>query len=133
MLLSFVTVASAETIYENEPVVVDTVDASLQDYKVLTDAMVQTQRTGSASMFLGDYPIDVACKTGTPETTKSGFPNSTFICFAPADDPQIAVAVVIEKGWHGYTGAPVARAVLDQYFYGSSAPAKNPPVNQILE
>ncbi|MBR5485018.1 MAG: hypothetical protein IKV41_00735 [Oscillospiraceae bacterium] len=123
----------AETIYENEPVVVDTVDASLQDYKVLTDAMVQTQRTGSASMFLGDYPIDVACKTGTPETTKSGFPNSTFICFAPADDPQIAVAVVIEKGWHGYTGAPVARAVLDQYFYGSSAPAKNPPVNQILE
>ena len=49
---------------------------------------------------------DVACKTGTPETTAEGLPNSTFICFAPADNPQIAIAVVIEKGWHGYTGAP---------------------------
>ena len=70
---------------------------------------------GTAYRYLGDYPITVASKTGTPQTKE--FPNSTFICFAPAEDPQIAIAVVIEKGWHGYTGAPVARAVLDAYFF----------------
>ena len=42
--------------------------------------------------------------------------NSTFICFAPANDPQIAIAVIIEKGWQGYTAAPVARDILEYYF-----------------
>jgi penicillin-binding protein 2 len=74
---------------------------------------------GTAYRYLGDYPYTVASKTGTPQTAE--FPNSTFICYAPAEDPQIAVAVVIEKGWHGYTGAPVARAVLDAFFFGSEA------------
>jgi penicillin-binding protein 2 len=70
---------------------------------------------GTSYSYLGDYPITVGSKTGTPQTKE--FPNSTFICFAPLEDPQIAIAVVIEKGWHGYTGAPVARAVLDAYFF----------------
>jgi len=70
---------------------------------------------GTSYRYLGDYPLTVASKTGTPQTKE--FPNSTYICFAPAEDPQIAIAVVIEKGWHGYTGAPVARAVLDAYFF----------------
>lgn len=122
-----------QVVYEGLPEVVDQVDASDADYDVLIDAMVQTQRSGSAFAYLGDYPIDVACKTGTPETTAEGLPNSTFICFAPAKDPQIAIAVVIEKGWHGYTGAPVARAIMDQYFFGESAPATNQSANEILK
>ena len=56
---------------------------------------------GTAAYYFGSYPVDVASKTGTPET--ADLPNSTFICFAPADDPQIAISVVIEQGWHGYT------------------------------
>ncbi|MPN61532.1 hypothetical protein SDC9_209270 [bioreactor metagenome] len=78
---------------------------------------------GTAYRYLGDYPFTVASKTGTPQTNE--FPNSTFICFAPADDPQIAVAVVIEKGWHGYTGAPVARAVLDSFFFPDKVTENN--------
>ena len=70
---------------------------------------------GTSYRYLGDYPVTIASKTGTPQTRE--FPNSTFICFAPAEDPQIAIAVVIEKGWHGYTGAPVARKIFDQYFF----------------
>ncbi|NTV80426.1 MAG: hypothetical protein HGA24_03275, partial [Candidatus Aminicenantes bacterium] len=39
-----------------------------------------------------------------------------FVCYAPAENPQIAVAVVIERGvWGSYT-APVARDILDAYF-----------------
>ena len=58
--------------------------------------------------------ISVGSKTGTPQTWN--LPNSAFIAFAPAEDPEIAVAVLIEKGWHGFTGAPVARDVFDHYF-----------------
>ncbi len=76
---------------------------------------------GTSYRYLGDYPYTIASKTGTPQTKE--FPNSTFICFAPAEDPQIAVAVVIEKGWHGYTGAPVARRVFDRWFFPEKADA----------
>ena len=62
--------------------------------------------------------ISVASKTGTPETTS--FPNGTYICYAPAEDPQIAVAVVIENGYHGYWGAAVAKAIFDEYFFGKT-------------
>ena len=76
---------------------------------------VRQDPRGTAYRYFNDYPYVVAAKTGTPETKE--FPNSTFICYAPAEDPQIAVAVVIEKGWHGYTGAPVARKVMDAFFF----------------
>ena len=71
--------------------------------------------TGSAGGTFSGYPITVASKTGTPQVTVDEV-NSTFICFAPAEDPEIAVSVVIERGWQGYTGAPVAKAILDDYF-----------------
>ncbi|MDD2955764.1 MAG: penicillin-binding transpeptidase domain-containing protein [Oscillospiraceae bacterium] len=108
-----------ETVYETAPEVA--VDMHL------TEEAVQAVRTGmrwasgrdgmagTSGFVFANYPIDVASKTGTPETQQ--FPNSTYICYAPSNDPEIAVAVVIEKGWHGYTGAPVAKAIFDQYFF----------------
>ena len=40
-----------------------------------------------------------------------------FTCFAPAENPEIAVTVLVEHGLHGGSGAgPVARAVLSEYF-----------------
>ena len=42
-----------------------------------------------------------------------------FIAYAPADDPKIAIAVVVENGSHGgSTAAPIARAVMDYYLTG---------------
>ncbi len=42
-----------------------------------------------------------------------------FTCYAPAEDPEIAVTVLVEHGLHGGSGAgPIARAVLNQYFSG---------------
>ena len=43
--------------------------------------------------------------------------HALFIAFAPADDPEIAVAIVVENGGHGGSAAgPIARAVMDRYF-----------------
>ena len=58
----------------------------------------------------------MACKTGTAQT---GLTNSsdhgTFIAYAPADNPEVALAVVIERGTSAAATA-VARKVLDAYF-----------------
>ncbi|MBC8586042.1 penicillin-binding transpeptidase domain-containing protein [Youxingia wuxianensis] len=115
-----------ETIMEHEPEVVEVVDASPEAFATVREGMVAVSRIGSArATFGGDYPMNVASKTGTPETLAE--PNSTFICYAPAEDPELAVAVVIEKGWHGYTGAPVAKAVFDQYFFSSGSKSSSSP------
>lgn len=94
--------------------VAQVVNASPEVYDVIVRGMVNASRSGTASAHFANYPFDVASKTGTPEDVQ--YPNSTFICFGPAEDPEIAIAVVIEKGWHGYTGAPVAKAIMDEYF-----------------
>ena len=62
-----------------------------------------------------DYQQDGG-KTGSAEVS-SGSPNAVFVAFAPYDDPQIAVAVVIEHGWHGGEAANVAKAIFDAYFF----------------
>jgi peptidoglycan glycosyltransferase len=79
----------------------------------LTSMMVQAVQsgTGTAAQIPG---VQVAGKTGTAETGINGVNTTWFICFAPADHPIYAVAVVVEKQ-HGYGGsvaAPIAKAVL---------------------
>ncbi|CAN5329254.1 penicillin-binding transpeptidase domain-containing protein [soil metagenome] len=59
--------------------------------------------------------VRVAAKTGTAENP-SGDPHSWFISFAPADDPEIAVAVMVENGNEGYKQAlPIARRMMETY------------------
>ena len=79
--------------------------------------MAQTLRT------LRESPIPLACKTGSPQladTLPGGghYVNSVLIGYAPADDPQIAMAVVLEYGGGGSNAAPILRAVLDAVFGG---------------
>lgn len=69
---------------------------------------------GTAYSTFGEYPVKVAAKTGTAETSKAD--NTTFIAFAPYDNPEIAVAVVIEHGEKGKYSQNVAKAIYDAYF-----------------
>jgi peptidoglycan glycosyltransferase len=67
--------------------------------------------TGTAAQIPG---VQVAGKTGTAEISADVTPHAWFLGFAPAADPQVAVAVVIENGGDGGTNAgPVARAVME--------------------
>lgn len=73
--------------------------------------------TGTAYSTFQNYPIAVAAKTGTAQSGITGTSDhGAFVCYAPADDPKIAVAVFGERAGHGSTLATVARAVLDVYF-----------------
>jgi penicillin-binding protein 2 len=74
---------------------------------------------GTASKTFEGFPlaqIPVAGKTGTAEVVGKQ-PASWFVCYAPANDPQYVVAVVIEQGGHGgETAAPAARRILEGLF-----------------
>ena len=76
--------------------------------------------TGTRAQIPG---IAVAGKTGTAETGRSGVNTTAFIGFAPADNPRVAIAVVLESqtGTGGTTAAPVAHVVMQALL---SAPSK---------
>jgi len=80
---------------------------------------VSTSMEGTAAAYFKDFPFTVASKTGTPETgleSQGSSSNGLFIAYAPAENPQIAVAVVVEHGvWGSYT-VPIAKDVLEEYF-----------------
>lgn len=85
----------------------------------LTEMMTRVVERGSGQAAAIDG-VPVAGKTGTAEYGRSGAAHAWFTGFAPADDPQIAVAVIVESAtdnWTGETGgivaAPVARAMLE--------------------
>jgi len=74
--------------------------------------------TGTAAQIPG---IQVAGKTGTAETGVNNVYTAWFVCFAPADNPQVAVAVVLEQqanGFGGVVAAPIAKLVLQSLLHG---------------
>jgi penicillin-binding protein A len=96
---------------------------STQTSRELTAMMVGAVQngTGTAAQISG---IQVAGKTGTAETGASGRYTSWFIAFAPADNPRVAVAVVLENqtGFGGQVAAPIARAIMQAILAGGSNP-----------
>jgi peptidoglycan glycosyltransferase len=85
----------------------------------LTDMMVGvvTNGTGGNAAIPG---VSVAGKTGTAETGPSAPPHVWFLAFAPAYDPKVAVAVIVENGGRlgndatgGVVAAPIARSVME--------------------
>ena len=117
-------------IYETEPVIRGDLGLNEGVIDVVKKGMYAASTIGTARAHFWNYPITVGSKTGTPETID--LPNSVFIAFAPVEDPEIAVAVVIEKGWHGYTGAPVAKAIFNEYFFGTSEEQEHQNENELL-
>ena len=84
--------------------------------EAIVRGMRQVVRTGGTAPNVAIPGLDIAAKTGTAQTGR-GKDNSVFVCFAPADHPKIAIAVLIEKVGHGNEFAgPVARRILLQYF-----------------
>ena len=122
-----------ETVETVEPVVLNTVEADEEVWDAVREGMVSVSRDttyGSSRYYLGAYPITVASKTGSPQS--HGTTDATFICYAPAEDPQIAIAVVIENGASGPKAAPVAVEILDEYFGFNQEEESRLPTNALL-
>jgi peptidoglycan glycosyltransferase len=75
--------------------------------------------TGQAAQIPG---VQIAGKTGTAQTGRDGKLDAWFIAFAPAEAPQVAVAVVVERTdqYGGQVAAPIARDVMQAVLNGAS-------------
>ena len=83
--------------------------------------LIITFSPGQASKIKSFVPgVTVAGKTGTAQHGEGANPHAWFVCFAPAEAPQIAVAVIVLDGGSlgseatgGQVAAPIARAILE--------------------
>ena len=104
-------------LFENQAKIAEHLYISDETYNTYIDGMLRatSMEGGTAYSVFGSYPIEVAGKTGTAEV--GGLPsNGSFICFAPARDPEIAISVYGEKAASGTQMAKVAKAIMDKYF-----------------
>ena len=109
--------------YTNEVLGIDTTDDGIQisqeSMNVAREGMrmAASEAGGTAYNVFKNFKVEVAGKTGSAE---AGPNNETvhawFVCFAPYENPEVAVVVMIENGGHGNYAAEVARDILAQYF-----------------
>lgn len=131
-IVEAVTDPDGRTVERFEPRVVDRLVGQARNLKLIRSSLVEAVNgqhgTGKPARL---KDITVAGKTGTAQVVRlkqyehlkdEDIPykyrdHAWFTCFAPAENPEIAVTVLVEHGLHGSSGAaPIARAVLEEYF-----------------
>lgn len=111
----------SSTVFTKEAAVLNRIEAADSTWELVHQGMAKvTGEDGTAASVFENYPIKVAGKSGTAQITGTEIDNGVFISYAPYDDPQIAVCVVIEGGDSGNNVAPVIRDIYNAYFYSNS-------------
>lgn len=111
--------------YDNTKVIINNTKPSIKSKYSIPDSVIQTvkegmgqvtQEGGTAESVFGGFAMRVGGKTGTAQVGQNGGYNGVFICFAPYDDPEVAIATVVEYGHNGYQTAPAAKEAIVKYF-----------------
>ena len=106
---------------EFKPEIEDSVDMAPEAINAVKTGMKRVVDDGSASSIFSDYAIQIGGKTGTAQVG-GGSNNAIFIAYAPFDNPEIAVAVVLEHGVRGTNAGYIARDIFDAYFHLNTEP-----------
>lgn len=102
-------------IYQTQPEIMGEVSVKPENLRAVLEGMLGVTENGTASSAFKDYPIKVGGKTGSAQVAV-GSDNGVFVGFAPYDNPQIAIAVVIEHGNSGGDVVPIVKGVFDEFF-----------------
>ncbi len=108
-------------VLEKEPELVESIPMHEENIDAVLNGMLGVTEDGTASSHFREYPIEVGGKTGSAQVAV-GSDNGLFVGYAPFDEPEIAIAVVIEHGNSGGDVVPVVKDVLDAYFNNYEEP-----------
>ncbi|MBS4031046.1 MAG: penicillin-binding protein 2 [Clostridiales bacterium] len=118
-LVREVTDKSGETIVSIEPEIINQLEYKDATWAAIHRGMEAVTLPGGTASSMRDLPVKVAGKTGSAQVNLSGTQkaHSLFVGYAPADAPEIALAVIVEHGGLGGQAAvPVAKQIFDKYY-----------------
>lgn len=127
-----------KTLQQTQPEVAQTLDISKHTLKLVREGMLKVGTIGFCRSAFADLPVTAAAKTGTSDVVKiidgkkvegnNGF----LISYAPYEDPEIAVAVVVETADSGSLTAVVAADIYDYYFSAKENTETVQPYGELL-
>ena len=110
----------SQVVERYEPTVLNQLDIDPENLSAVTEGMLKVTTEGSAKAYFADLGVQVAAKTGSAQVSSATESNALFVAFAPYEDPEIALAIVVEKGGSGSTLANMAAEILGYYFSAGS-------------
>ena len=116
----------SQVIEEYEPELLDRLELDPANVEAVKKGMGMVAAEGSAAGYFRDLPVKVGAKTGTAQVARDQEANAILVAFAPYDDPEIAISIVVEHGGSGTAVAAIAAEILDNYF--SSRDVMDAPV-----
>ncbi len=120
-VLDYVTSSDySDILIEKQPEIWNVIDDPGGYFPVIRRGMRAVVTTGTAAAMFKGFSVPIAAKTGTVQSDTAAMNTGVFVCYAPANDPQIAIAVVVEKGGSGSGLTQVARDIITEYFSGVS-------------
>ena len=132
LLKAVKTYDNAEVVAIGDTKPAETIDISDANLAAIKEGMHNLTTTGSLSYYFKDCIVSAGAKTGTAQLGENITNNGMFVCFAPYENPEIAVAVAIEKGGSGSALASTAVKILNAYFSADEIGTAIIPENQLL-
>lgn len=117
---------------EYQPVPRDEIGLDEANVAAVKHGMELLATTGSVAPYFRSLPVKIGAKTGTAQVAADAEANAIFVAFAPYDDPQIAITVVVERGGSGTPVAAIARDILEYYFSAGDALESVPGENTLI-
>lgn len=127
---------NTQLIEQYAPEVVNQVPLSDSDRGAILEGMAQvvesTAAVREAFAGLAEQGVQVGAKTGSAQVSGQENANGLFVCFAPYDDPEVAVCVAVEKGGSGAATSVIAADILEYYFSDEAVLERVDRENQLL-
>ena len=112
---------TGKVLQETQPEVMDVIEDRGDTFDLVRQGMIGVSETVSG---LKNYPVTIACKTGTPQrsetyyvgSTRKHYTNTMMIAYGPAEDAEIALGIVIEYGGGGARAGNLVADIFDAYY-----------------
>ena len=117
--------------YSYEPKVLSTIDIQPKNLEAVKAGMLALTSDGSVSRYFQNLGVKVGAKTGSAQISAQTESNAVFVCFAPYDKPEIAMAIVVEHGGSGSELGAMAADILSYYFSAKQTQDEVPTENTL--
>ena len=112
---------TGKVLQETQPEVMDVIEDRGDTFDLVRQGMIGVSETMSG---LKNYPVTIACKSGTPQrsetyyvgSTRKHYTNTMMVAYGPAEDAEIALGIVIEYGGGGARAGNLVADIFDAYY-----------------
>ena len=105
----------SQVLRTQEPEVLSEISLSPETVETVKEGMALAAGQGSVKAAFAGLGVQVGAKTGSAQVAGQENSNAVFLCFAPYEEPEVVVAIVVENGGSGSEGAVLAARVLEEY------------------